>query len=576
MSAVPYTFANASGQVPASELDVNFANVKAAVDTAGIVTTNAQPNITSVGTLTALSVTGNVTTGNVTSGNVLTGGRISATGNITGNYFIGNGSQLTGIVAVSTYGNSNVTTLLADFGSNTLSTTGNITSGNVLTDGLISSTGNIRGGNINTAGLVNAGELRVNQTANSWYISGNVISAPSGAQWNSSPATLDEYVTSADNGYINLQSLYANSNVASQVHLEHGLAQIIVDNGSEYIWAFDNTGNLTLPGNTFAVNYANGNPVTLGGSGSYGNANVVTLLADFGSNTISTTGNITSANISVLAGGVVSAAGNVRGGNINTAGLVNAGELRVNQTANSWYISGNVISAPSGAQWNSSPATLDEFITSAPDGYINLTSLYANSNVASQVHLEHGLAQIVVDNGTEYIWAFDNTGNLSAPGNVSAVGNITGANLNVGSGNVNVGNVVFALDNSKFNSAKWTLVETFANLNNYFSSGNSSVTMTQTFNYYATNYNEFMIKLAPVPAHNPYNNPIFYTNMALNSVSSGDVINIATTWNNSPGATDIEFAYVTWANLSTTGLVIHNPNTGAGDNPSTNLYIYAR
>jgi hypothetical protein len=30
-------------------------------------------------------------------------------------------------------------------------------------------------------------------------------------------------------------------------------------------WLFDNTGNLRLPGNTFAVNYANGTQVSLGG-----------------------------------------------------------------------------------------------------------------------------------------------------------------------------------------------------------------------------------------------------------------------------------------------------------------------
>jgi hypothetical protein len=55
---VPYTFANQSGNVPASELDANFANVKASADTAVVVTANAQPNITSVGTLTSLSVVG--------------------------------------------------------------------------------------------------------------------------------------------------------------------------------------------------------------------------------------------------------------------------------------------------------------------------------------------------------------------------------------------------------------------------------------------------------------------------------------------------------------------------------------
>ena len=54
---------------------------------------------------------------------------VSTTGNITGSYILGNGSQLTGLPA--TYGNANVTTLLAAFGSNTISTTGNITGGNI-------------------------------------------------------------------------------------------------------------------------------------------------------------------------------------------------------------------------------------------------------------------------------------------------------------------------------------------------------------------------------------------------------------------------------------------------------------
>jgi hypothetical protein len=69
------------------------------------------------------------TAGNVTGGNILTGGLVSVTGNITGSYFIGNGSQLTGLAA--TYGNSNVVTLLATFGSNSISTTGNITAANL-------------------------------------------------------------------------------------------------------------------------------------------------------------------------------------------------------------------------------------------------------------------------------------------------------------------------------------------------------------------------------------------------------------------------------------------------------------
>lgn len=101
MSSVPYTFATDTGNIPLSQLDANFANVKASVDTAIVVTASAQPNITSVGTLTSVSVTGNITggnlrtsglisaTGNTTSGNLLTGGLISATGTVTGSSYLG-------------------------------------------------------------------------------------------------------------------------------------------------------------------------------------------------------------------------------------------------------------------------------------------------------------------------------------------------------------------------------------------------------------------------------------------------------------------------------------------------------
>lgn len=59
---VPYTFANQTGAIPLSELDANFASVPNLANTAGTVTNNAQPNITSVGVLNSLSVTGNIET----------------------------------------------------------------------------------------------------------------------------------------------------------------------------------------------------------------------------------------------------------------------------------------------------------------------------------------------------------------------------------------------------------------------------------------------------------------------------------------------------------------------------------
>ena len=67
-------------------------------------------------------------TGNVTGGNILTGGLISATGTVTGSSLIGS----------------------------VVTATGNITGGNVLTGGLISATGNVTGGNILTVGQISA------------------------------------------------------------------------------------------------------------------------------------------------------------------------------------------------------------------------------------------------------------------------------------------------------------------------------------------------------------------------------------------------------------------------------------
>lgn len=126
MSTVPYTFATAVGNIPLSQLDVNFANVKAFATTAGTVTSNAQANITSVGTLTGLAVNGDVSaTGNVYASNLVGNivgniiGDISTTGNITAGYFIGNGSLLTGISGGGggngiSNGNSNVVIETAD------------------------------------------------------------------------------------------------------------------------------------------------------------------------------------------------------------------------------------------------------------------------------------------------------------------------------------------------------------------------------------------------------------------------------------------------------------------------------
>jgi len=133
-----------------------------ATNLAGSLTTAAQANITSVGTLSVLSVSGNITSsaGNLSMGNVLTGGLISATGNITGGNVLvaGAGGNITGaniIAATTLSATGNIT------GGNiiTAGTGGNISGANIITATTLSATGNIIGGNITTAGIltVNSG-----------------------------------------------------------------------------------------------------------------------------------------------------------------------------------------------------------------------------------------------------------------------------------------------------------------------------------------------------------------------------------------------------------------------------------
>jgi len=92
------TGGNVSGQVAFAAIanSVNGANVSGAVAdattsvTAGTITTAAQPNITSTGTLTSVNIAGNVD-----SGNLRTAGVVDATGNVTGGNVLGAGGVFT-------------------------------------------------------------------------------------------------------------------------------------------------------------------------------------------------------------------------------------------------------------------------------------------------------------------------------------------------------------------------------------------------------------------------------------------------------------------------------------------------
>jgi filamentous hemagglutinin len=196
--------ANVSGTVA----NATYATSAGSATTAGTVTGNAQANITSVGTLTSLSVSGNITGGNVIAPNFLAtnsaGGTLKNSGGTTqaswgagggDNFAISvstniNGANAqvdisptgsghvhikptgTGAVEIAPSNLGSINNMLignvtpAAVSATTVSASGNVTGGNLITAGLITASGNITGGNVLSAGNLQSTQQTVVGTAN--------------------------------------------------------------------------------------------------------------------------------------------------------------------------------------------------------------------------------------------------------------------------------------------------------------------------------------------------------------------------------------------------------------------------
>jgi len=394
-------------------------------------------------------------------------GNISATGNITGVYFLGNGSQLTGIT--SSYGNANVATFLAGFGSNTISTTGtvtagNITGGNVLTGGAVSATGNVTGGNMLTGGAVSA---TGNVTGSYILGNGSQLTGVAGSYGNANVVTLlagfgSNTISTTGNvtggnmltggiisatGNIVTQGYFIGTflgNIVGNLIVPGANTQVLYNNNGNADasagFTFDSAANLV----TVAGNISGGNITTAGnvtgnyilGNGSqltglpanYGNANVVANLAALGTNPVSTTGNITASYFigngalltSINASNIVGAYGNAQvatflnafGSNvISTTGNVNTGNLNVGIDA---VITGNLTVQGTTTTVNSNTVTIN-------DKFINVANNAATAGDANGGGL--GVGPVGSEYATLTFNSAANAWNTNIP--VSVNGNVT-------------------------------------------------------------------------------------------------------------------------------------------------------
>ena len=429
--------------------------------------------------------------GNIESGNV------SATGNITANYFIGNGSLLTGLA--SSYGNADVAANLAAFGSNPISTTGSITSSSLSAINLV----------INSITSDDSSFVNISDGVN---VNGEILATGN--------------ITASNIGITGGSLTWANASIVQTSALDvsiTGDGQVTVrSQDGTYQWTFDSNGNLTLPGATAGETIAtSGGYITVGnlliGQGGalfnsnndswalYGNRSdagtsiFIPSNADAGNGTPlflenqisnveirsgSSTWNFDSTgNLNLPAGGTILestylGAGSIRlrpnggsatqyleiaptavdgdhvhlmAGSGNTelflgddnqyVKLANTGNIVVNTNDNAgnsaqWTFNNfGTLSLPGGSQIRPLGANLDIF--AGTGSYVNLIT----SDESSSMGVDNGGGYIVTAGGT---WGFGTTGNLTAPGNVSAVGNITGGNLSV-TGNVTGNTAGFAI-----------------------------------------------------------------------------------------------------------------------------------
>ena len=353
-------------------------------------------------------------------------GAVSATGNVTGSFILGNGSQLTGLP--ETYANSNVAAYLltntGNIAAGNISATGNVTGGNIRTAGIISTSGNVAAagiisatGNIVTTGLF-VGNFQGNVTGN-FVIPGANTQVVFNTNGNADAVAGMTFDTNGPNLFTVLGTISSQGNVIAG-NINTG--NVVTATGNITGGNINTAGLITATGNVTGGNINTAGAITATGNVSSGNINTAGLITATGNVTggnirtagaITATGNVSGGNVlvttDVQAGGNVSATshtgttvsvtGNVTGGNIKTAGVITA---TGNITGN--YFLGN------GSQLSGIDTT------SIQNGNSNVTITGSGSNVIINV------------TGVSPLAVFANTGAF-VTGVVSATGNVTGGNL---------------------------------------------------------------------------------------------------------------------------------------------------
>ena len=475
---------NSAANVTAGNVYANAGTIGASL-LAGTLTTAAQPNITSVGTLSTLSVSGNVSSGNANLGNLATA-----------NFFSGDGSLLTNVSAVANTrilngtsfanipvsgGNLNVviagnpTMNVTATGANitgTLGVTGNLTAGNLV--GILANGGSSNitiasaTGNVTTAV---AGTARITATSTGANVTGTLGVS----------STL-EVTGNANVGNLGTAQVLATANVTAPQLISNiatGTAPLVVTSTTRVANLNVNYANVA---DFISVAAGTGNNFLIFANAATGNITEVTstgLIANLSNNSITATTFVGALSGAATTAGTVTTAAqpNITSIGTLTALGVNGNIIAANINANTGVFTGNGsgLSAIAGANVtgtvpNATAATTAGTVTTNAQPNITsvgtLTGLGVNGTVTAVAFTANtgvfigngaGLSQLAGANvtGTVANATFaTSAGSATTAGtvttaaqpNITSVGTLTGLAItgNLSSGNANLGNAATA------------------------------------------------------------------------------------------------------------------------------------
>jgi len=343
---------------------INGANVTGQVGNAaiaGTVYTNAQPNITSLGTLSSLSVTGNSNVGNVNASIISASGNLTVLnanlGNAaTANFFIGSGNNLSNIQGSNVTGAVANANYAAYAGNVTIAGQSNITSVGTLTSLSVSGTSNIVDLNA-TGNVLISGNLTVNGTTEYINVTNLAVKDPIisiGRGDNNAPLTTDDgkdrgeqlwyYSVSEKSGFIGFDNSAGKLIAATDVSITNEI--VTVNSYGNFVVGNLEGSTISISGNISAANFTTGNIVTAGninftGANAYfSNISNIHIPGGTANYVISTDGN---GNLSWQAGGGAPGGSNTQMQFNDSNVFGGAANVIYNKTSNTLSVTGNAV-----------------------------------------------------------------------------------------------------------------------------------------------------------------------------------------------------------------------------------------